>query len=43
LLDSGIICPTAGAPAAAPFGLAALALVLGGLGIAVLARRVARA
>jgi hypothetical protein len=43
LLDLGILCPSAGAPTAAPLGLAVLALALGGLGVAVLARRLGRA
>ncbi|MDX2170423.1 MAG: hypothetical protein SF182_25350 [Deltaproteobacteria bacterium] len=43
LAGLGIICPTAGAPAAAPLGLLALAAALAGLGVALLARRVRRA
>lgn len=39
LVDSGIACPVAGAPAAAPLNLAALAVVLGALGAIVLRRR----
>ena len=42
LADSGIACPVAGAPAAAPLNLAALAVALGALGTVVLRRRIGR-
>lgn len=42
LADSGIACPVAGAPAAAPLNLAALAVALGALGTVVLRHRLGR-
>ncbi|HSP96307.1 MAG TPA: hypothetical protein VL049_03535 [Candidatus Dormibacteraeota bacterium] len=42
LADSGIACPVAGAPAAAPLNLAALAVALGALGTVLLRRQLGR-
>lgn len=43
LAESGVVCPVPGAPTMGQSGLAALAGLLGALGVVVLRRRAARA